>query len=149
MVERYEKFSLYISGVYKSIQKLERDVMEQCGLKGAYAQYLVAMLRAGKGLTSTQLCEICDKDKAAISRAVSEMENKGLLVREGKNPYRALLKLTENGSKVAAFVCQRAEVAVRDADAGLTDEARAAFYEGLEIIASNLQNICEEGLAEK
>ena len=115
MLNRYERFSLYISGAYRYVQKLEREEMEKYGLKGAYAQYLIAMRRFPDGVTATQLCEICDKDKAAVSRAVSEMEVKGVLKREGKNPYRALLKLTDEGNKAANFVCERAEIAVRDA----------------------------------
>ena len=148
MLERYERFSFYISGLYRYVQKLEREEMERYGLKGAYAQYLVAMRRYLHGVTATQLCEICDKDKAAVSRAAAEMEQKGLLVREGKNQYRSLLKLTDEGRRAAEFVCSRAEIAVREAGKGLTDEVRATFYAGLELIASNLQLICKEGIAE-
>ena len=147
MLNRYERFSLYISGAYRYVQKLEREEMEKYGLKGAYAQYLLAMRRFPDGVTATQLCDICDKDKAAVSRAVAEMEAKGVLKREGKNPYRALLKLTDEGNRAADFVCNRAEIAVRDAGKGLSDEAREIFYTSLETIASNLQLICKEGIS--
>ena len=148
-MNRYEKFSTYIAGAYRYVQKLEREEMEKYGLKGAYAQYLHAMRRSPEGVTSSQLCDICDKDKAAVSRAVAEMEEKGLIFREGKNPYRALLKLTETGKNAADFVCERAEIAVREAGKGLSDEARAIFYTSLEIIASNLQKICKEGIGKE
>ena len=149
MLNRYEKFSTYIAGAYRYVQKLEREEMEKYGLKGAYAQYLHAMRRSPEGVTSSQLCDICDKDKAAVSRAVAEMEEKGLIFRDGKNPYRALLKLTETGKNAADFVCERAEIAVREAGKGLSDEARAIFYTSLEIIASNLQKICKEGIGKE
>lgn len=149
MLNRYEKFSTYIAGAYRYVQKLEREEMEKYGLKGAYAQYLHAMRRSPEGVTSSQLCDICDKDKAAVSRAVAEMEEKGLIFREGKNPYRALLKLTETGKNAADFVCERAEIAVREAGKGLSDDARAIFYTSLEIIASNLQKICKEGIGKE
>ena len=149
MLNRYEKFSTYIAGAYRYVQKLEREEMEKYGLKGSYAQYLHAMRRSPEGGTSSQLCDICDKDKAAVSRAVAEMEEKGLIFRDGKNPYRALLKLTETGKNAADFVCERAEIAVREAGKGLSDEARAIFYTSLEIIASNLQKICKEGIGKE
>ena len=149
MLDRYERFSMYIAGAYRYVQKLEREEMEKYGLKGAYAQYLIAMRRYPDGVTATQLCEICDKDKAAVSRAVTEMEAKGVLFREGSNPYRAMLKLTEEGRKASDFVCQRAELAVRDAGKGLSDENREIFYSSLATIASNLQLICKDGISEK
>jgi DNA-binding MarR family transcriptional regulator len=149
MINRYEKFSTYIASAYRYVQKLEREEMEKYGLKGAYAQYLHALRRTPNGLTASQVCEVCDKDKAAVSRAISEMEQKGLVYRDGKNPYRALLKLTDEGMNAADFVCERAEIAVRAAGMGLSDEARAIFYSSLEIIASNLQKICKEGIAKE
>jgi len=149
MLDRYERFSMYIAGAYRYVQKLEREEMEKYGLKGAYAQYLIAMRRYPDGVTATQLCEICDKDKAAVSRAVTEMEAKGVLFREGSNPYRAMLKLTEEGRKASDFVCERAELAVRDAGKGLSDENREIFYSSLATIASNLQLICKDGISEK
>ena len=148
MLDRFEQFSYSISNIYKHIMKIERDEMEKYGLRGSYVQYLIAMTRFPEGITSSKLSEICDKDKAAVSRAAAEMEQKGLLVREGKNQYRSLLKLTDEGRRAAEFVCSRAEIAVREAGKGLTDEVRATFYAGLELIASNLQLICKEGIAE-
>ena len=107
MLDRFEQFSYSIYNIYKYITKIERDVMEKYGLRGAYAQYLVIMSRFPEGITSSKLSEICDKDKAAISRIVCEMENKGLIRRETDkaNLYRAKLVLTEEGHKAAQYVC--------------------------------------------
>ena len=72
MISRFEQFSSVISSIYGAIQKIEREEMAKYGLKGAYAQYLVAVKRFPEGVTSTELCELCDKDKAAVSRIVAE-----------------------------------------------------------------------------
>lgn len=148
MLSKYEYFSFLISGVYHSIQKLERDEMVKYGYKGAYAQYLAAMRRYPEGVTSAQLCEICEKDKAAVSRAVTEMEEKGLIFREssGDTLYRARLHLTKEGEKAADFVCERARLAVDAAGKGLIDEDRKVFYAALDLIAGHLQQICKEGI---
>ena len=120
-------------------------------MKGPHAQCLLAMSRYPEGITAARLCEICEKDKAAISRVVAEMEQKGLIYREasGENLYRAMLKLTEKGKEAATHVNERAKVAVELAGKGLTDEARQAFYAALNLIASNLQEISKQGIPSK
>ena len=150
MVERFEQFSALISTAYRLVQKLEREEMEKYGLKGALAQYLLVMSHHPEGITAAQLCDACDQDKAAVSRVISEMEAKGLLVRLGEKEqaYRALLMLTDAGKQAAAFVAERASVAVVKANEGLSDAHRKIFYTALERIAANLQKICEDGIPE-
>ena len=150
MLDRYELLSSSISSMYHDIQKIERVEMAKFGLKGPHAQCMLAMSRYAGGITASQLCEICDKDKAAVSRAVGEMEEKGLLMREstGETMYRAKLKLTEEGRRAALFVCGRAQSAVAAAGRGLYEEARAAFYSSLGLIAQNLHTISKEGIPE-
>lgn len=151
MLSRYEQISGAISAIYRSIQKIERDEMVKYGYKGAFAQYLAALYSHDEGLTSVQLCEICDKDKAAVSRIVSEMEEKKLLLRknENDNQYRAKLFLTEEGRRAAEYVRSRAETAVAIGGKGLNDENRRIFYDTLALIASNLDEVCKNGLPEQ
>ena len=146
MISRYEQFSFLISGIYRSIQKIEREEMIRYGYKGAYAQYLAVMLRYPEGVTAAQLGEACEKDKAAVSRAVAEMLEKGLMRREstGDTLYRAKLFLTEAGVAAAQFVSRRALEAV--SAAGLSEDEREAFYVALEKIAGNLQEISVKGI---
>ena len=143
---RYEQFSYAISSIQRHIQKIERDEMITLGYKGAFAQYLAAMTHYPDGLTAAQLCEICDKDKAAVSRTVAEMEEKHLIQRGDRqdSSYRARLRLTDEGRRAAAFVLRRAEAAV-DA-CGLTDDNRDAFYAAQNMIARNLESVCLTGL---
>ena len=74
MIHRYQQFSTAISCLYHDIQKLERVEMAKYGLKGPHAHCLQVMAGFPKGITSAQLTERCEKDKAAISRAVAELE---------------------------------------------------------------------------
>lgn len=147
MLSRFTEFCSSISAINRAIQKIEREEMEHYGNKGAYAQYLVAMIRYPEGITASQLCELCDRDKAAVSRAVSEMEEKGLITREDSQ-YRARLFLTDVGRQAAQFVCDRAVVAVMEAGKGLEEEERSNFYSALHRIAANLQNLSKDGLPE-
>lgn len=151
MIERFERFSSAVSSVYRYIQKIEREEMEKQGLKGAFAQYLMALYRNPTGMTASQLCEACDMNKAAVSRAIGEMEECGLVTKhsDGDSAYRALLFLTERGREVVQFVYARGVIAVEKGGEGLSDEKRRVFYEALKLIESNLQRVCQEGLPEE
>lgn len=148
MLTRFEQFTSAISAIYRDIQKIERDEMEKYGLRGAFAQYLLVMARHPGGITATNLCEICDKDKAAISRILTEMESKGLVIKDssGTGQYKALHRLTELGSAAAQYVREKATTAVEIASDGLSATDRKIMYEAMERIASNIQNICRNGI---
>jgi DNA-binding MarR family transcriptional regulator len=151
MVSRFERFSYAIFAISRHWNKIAAEEMKKYDLKGSYAVYLVTMLRNKEGITATRLGELCSKDKADISRAVSVMEKKGLVKRDGANHhyYRALLKLTEEGTQAAEQVQKRAQLVVELAGRDLTEERRQIMYETLESIASNLQILCEEGLPDE
>ena len=151
MLGRYEALSAAISSIYHDIQKIERVEMAKFGLKGPHAQCLLALNRYPEGMTAAQLCEFCDKDKAAISRTVAELQACGMVSREDRNGnrYRAKLTLTERGMAAAAAVGQRALVAVEMAGVGLQEEQRQVFYQVLNLISQNLHIICKDGLTEK
>ena len=149
MITRFEQFSASVACIYRNIQKIERVEMAKYGLKGPHAQALLAMSRHPEGITSGELVKLCDKDKAAISRTIAELEREGMVHRVGKNGnlYRAALMLTERGQEAARLVGERAKCAVESASAGLSEDHRKILYTALELIAGHLQTIGEEGLA--
>lgn len=151
MVTRFEQFTASVASIHRSIQKIERVEMAKYGLKGPHAQVLLAMSRFPEGVTSGELVKLCDKDKAAISRTVSELEKEGMVTRQGKNGnhYRAALTLTDRGREAASHVAIRAGRAVEAASNGLSDGNRRVLYQALELIADHLQSICDTGLAEE
>ena len=148
MENRYELLSGSISSMYHDIQKIERVEMAQYGLKGPHAQCLLAMKKYPEGITASRLCEVCDKDKAAVSRTLAELENAGMVIRENRNgsKYRARLILTQQGQIAADAVVEKARLAVEKAGTGFGEEEREVFYRVLSIIAGNLHKLCREGL---
>ena len=122
--------------------------MEKYGLKGPHATYLLTISHYEEGITAPQICELCGKDKADVSRMMSIMEQKGLVTKEGihQKLYRGVFKLTDEGKKAAEHVRKRDSLAVELAGKDLTDEKRAIFYEALESIVMNLREISKEGL---
>ena len=148
MVGRFEQFCTSISSIYRSIQKIERVEMAKYGLKGPHAQCLLAMGRYPDGITAARLCEVCEKDKAAISRTVAELEEAGMVIRadQGGKRYRADLLLTDKGRDVAKNVNDLVYLAVSRASVGYDAEKRETFIRVLNLIAGNLQDICRDGL---
>ena len=146
MLDRFEQFTVSISAINRCVQKLERDEMEKYGYKGAFAQYLMVLSAHKEGLSAAQLCEHSDRDKAAVSRIVSEMTEKGLILPRENN--RALLFLSDEGKKAADFVKSRAKMAVEAVGGELSEKDRAIFYSALSTISKNLEQLCLDGIPE-
>ena len=148
MIERFELFSLMISQISSNWHKIASVEMEKYGLKSTHSVYLMAMYRFPKGITATNLCELCGKDKADVSRNMSIMERKGLVIKEGEKNYRASFRLTDEGKNAAEAVRKRAILAVSLAGKELSEENRAILYTSLESISKNLKELSEKGLPE-
>lgn len=149
MLDRFEQFSSVMFGINRYIQKLEHDVMVKFGYKGSYAQYLIVLNAHPDGLIASRICELCDKDKAAVSRIIGEMQENGLVVREcaENRVYRGVVCLTERGKEIAGYVCQKAmdAVAAIGKDA-MNDEERVVFYHILERISATLHTFTKNGI---
>ncbi len=149
MIDRFERFTLAIFEIARHWHKIAADEMARYGLKGPHALYLIMLSRHSEGVTAAKLCELCGKDKADVSRAVTAMESKGLIARDAnQSKYRAALRLTAAGKTAAAFLSNRASKAVESGGSGLSEETRNNLYEALTYIASNLRDLSKEGLPE-
>lgn len=148
MENRYELLSGAISCMYHDIRKIERVEMARYGLKGPHAQCLLAIKKHPEGITAARLCEICEKDKAAVSRTLAELEEVGMIYRENRNGsrYRSALMLTEQGEIAAEAVVEKVRMAVERAGIGFGEAEREVFYRVLALIAGNLHKLCKEGL---
>lgn len=148
MINRFERFSFAISELSRYWHKITSDEMEAYGLKGPFVVYFTTLYRYPEGLTAVKLGELCCRDKADVSRAVSILEKKGLVKKnkEKNSQYRAPIMLTEEGMLLAKDMIQKANRAVEYGGKGLNDEQREIFYQALETITKNLQTLSEEGL---
>ena len=138
MIDRFERFVSVISVISHHLHRIMSEEMSKYGLKGPFAVYLIAIYRHPEGITAARLCEICEKNKAAVSRVLAELEEIGMISREDTG-YRARIILTERGSQAAEFVYGRAVRAVELAGGFLSEEERETFYRTLESIAGNLK----------
>ena len=148
MVERFARFSFAILEISRCWHRVANEAMKQYGLKGAYSVYFTTLSRFPQGVTAVKLVELCGRDKADVSRAMSVLEQKELVQRVSgnNNTYRALLQLTPAGMALADEINEKARAAVEYASRGLAEEKRVIFYEALEMITTNLQDLSREGL---
>ena len=91
MIDRFEAFVSGITICYKYVQRIKSAEMTEFGLKGPHVMVLFHLNRHGEGLTATQLCTLCAEDKAAISRTLADLVEKGYVCSPddtGKRKYQ-------------------------------------------------------------
>lgn len=150
MEERFERFTFAMLEISRHWHKLSGEEMGKYGLRGTHSVYLLTLAKHPGGLTAAQLCELCGRDKSDVSRMMTIMEEKGLVVKEGTNQnlYRGVFRLTEEGRLAAEQVRRRASRAVELAGRDLSEAQRVALYEALETIVANLRRLSREGIPE-
>ena len=148
MIGRFEVFTLGLSEISASWNKIAADELKPFGLKGTYLIFFIALYKHPEGLTAANLSEKCNRDKAEVSRAVSALEKKGFVLRENTtvNGYRAKIILTPEGYSATTAIRERVKLAVEKGGEGLSEEQRENFYTALETISANLKQISKEGL---
>ena len=113
------------------------------GLRGAYALYLV-VIRSGEGqMTAARLADLCQRDKADVSRAIAAFQKKGILEPYGESKYRASLTLTEKGKELTEQISRRASEMIELAGKGISEEMRENMYQCLDSIALRMREISE------
>ncbi len=145
MTDNFERLYMGISAIYKNIQKIKKSEMSIFGLSGKHVMPFYNLLNHPEGLTSAELCTLCNADRAGISRALSEMEKEGYIYfddNEGKKRYRSLVFLTEEGKKKAENIRQIILQATLEGGQTITQEEREIFYHVLECINHNIEHIC-------
>ena len=150
MIGRFEVFTLALSEMTSSWNKIATEEMKPYGLKGACIVYLIALFKIPEGLTAANLCEMCNRDKAEVSRAIKELEAKGFVVRKNTtvSGYRANITLTEEGKRITSELRERIKLVVEQGGKGLTDEQREIFYDAIARISFNLKSIADENKKE-
>ena len=147
-VGRFEVFTLALSEIMSNWNKIATDELRPYGLKGGYVVYLIALFKAPAGLTAANLSQMCNRDKAEVSRAIKAFEEKGFVTRTNTTVtnYRAIIALTKKGREVTHALRERVKLVVEKGGEGLGDNEREIFYNALETISENLKKISKDGL---
>ncbi len=152
MTDRFETFATTIAFLSRSIQRIKAREMEAVGLKSGHVMCMYALGKAEGGLTAAELVGASGEDKAAVSRTVAELEEKGYVhldVPAEKRAYRSKILLTDKGRETVAYINRRVDEALAVGSAGLSEAQRSELYATLGLIAKNLDNYVREGGGEK
>ncbi len=144
MIERFELFVSTITQIYKQLQRVKMQEMADSDLRGTHVMCLFQLNRHPEGLTVTQLSNLCEEDKAATSRTVSDLLQKQLVIADTEKKYRAPIMLTKEGKVIADQIDIQATNAVNAVGNDLTEEEREVFYRALTKISENLKNYLNE-----
>ena len=78
MKERFRTFTALIAKINRNVKKIKNQEMAEYGLRSVHVSCLYYLYSA-ESLTATELCELCEEDKATISRGVDFLEENVLL----------------------------------------------------------------------
>ncbi len=142
MEKRFELFTTLIAQCSRYIKKIKTLEMAEFNLKSPHVSCLY-YLYINNTLTATELCEICDEDKAFVSRTLDFLEKEKYIVCKSKTEkrYKSPIYLTEKGKDVAKIIEEKIKKIVDKASIGLSEEDRKVFYSSLTLISNNLKNI--------
>ena len=145
MENRFKMFTVLTSKINRCIRKIKTEEMAEFDLKSTHVSCLY-YLYSENTLTAKELCDICDEDKAAISRSLEYLENNGYLKCESKTfkRYKSPIELTEKGKIIAYKISEKIEQILEEASIGLSEENRVIFYKSLSLISENLEKLCEK-----
>ena len=145
MLQRFEAFVSGITVCHKYIQRIKSMEMTELGLKGTHVMCLFYLHHNPQGLTAAQLCQLCAEDKAAISRSLKYLEERGYVrAGESSKKYKKPVALTAEGKDVAERITRRSEGFFLLAGDGLCESDREVLYRGLQNIQERLIELCEK-----
>lgn len=145
MIQRFEDFMSLINTAYKGLQKIKSHEMGNLGLKGSHVMCMFYLGKSEEGLTSGELCEKCREDKAAISRNLKFLAEKGYVKLEESEDKKYKLKnvLTPEGKEVYKKLEMLIIGCVNQFGVGLTEKERTTFYKALGVIVKNFDEFCK------
>lgn len=143
MEKIFENFTVTVMRLNKLVNKIKAHEMREYGLKAIHVLCVYYLNENPQGLRAAELVKLTLEDKAAVSRGLALLRDKGY-VSYDPDRYNAVIKLTDDGKKVADFITSKSEKAVNAGRAVLSEEERLRFYKSLHCIADNLQTYYDQ-----
>lgn len=142
MSNRIECFTTIISKIQRNIKKVKNIDMHEYNLKGAQVACLY-YLYIHESLTSKELCEKCEEDKATISRSLEYLEENDYVLCNSKynKRYNSPFSLTEKGLVVSKKIEEKINLILDEVGLFLNKEERDKFYQNLIKINEVLEKI--------
>ena len=148
MKKRFQTFTVLIAKISRNIKKIKNREMAEYGLRSVHVTCLYYLYSA-ESLTATELCELCEEDKATISRGLEFLEAEGYIVCDAKQQkrYKSPLTLTARGKEVGKKIADKINLVLDEICVDLSETEREEFYRCLSVISDNLE-LCATGLGD-
>lgn len=137
---RFEKFTLLIDGIHKSINRIKFDTAPYLGVKSVHVFWIYQLSLHPEGLTAAEIAAVSMVDRSLVSREIAALEKGGYVAREEtgkKRGYNARITLTEKGVELAERITEEAISVQSRVGEGITASELAAFYVTLEKLYEN------------
>ena len=138
---RFEKFTLLIDGIHKSIHNLKITIAPYLGVKGVHVLWVWELLKNPDGLTAAELAMRSMVNRSLVSREIEALREGGYVVLslDGKNRYNGKLRLTDKGRELAQTIGGEVMRIQNAVDEGIDKEELDAFYKTLEKLNDNFK----------
>ena len=137
---RFEKFTLLIDGIHKSINRIKFDTAPYLGVKSVHVFWIYQLALHPEGLTAAEIAAASMVDRSLVSREIAALEKGGYVAREEtgkKRSYNARITLTEKGTELAEKITKEAIGVQSRVDEGITEGELESFYSTLEKLYTN------------
>ena len=78
-MDRFETFTNTIAKISRNIKRIKSNEMQKFNLKTPHVSCLYFLYKKDGSLTAKELCDVCDEDKAAISRSIEHLEKENFI----------------------------------------------------------------------
>lgn len=137
MNSRFINFTFSIMKLNKLVNRIKLVEMKEFGLKAIHVMCAYSIYVHGE-MTASELIRFTLEDKAAISRALKLLLEKGF-VTYNSDGYNSPVALTKEGTALAVAIEEKAERAVDAAGGTFTAEQRRNLYECLDTVCNRLE----------
>lgn len=139
MNQRYETFTVLINRISRNIRKIKNQEMAEYNLRSPHISCLY-YLYLSDGLTSADLCDQMEEDKATVSRSLEHLEKCGYLTCRSQRHkrYKSPLVLTQTGREIGRKIAEKIGRVLDEMGSALTEEERVSFYRSLQAISRSL-----------
>ncbi|MBQ9132912.1 MAG: hypothetical protein IJX64_00115 [Clostridia bacterium] len=149
--ERFFNFTRLIDGIHKDVLKIRLDYAPAFGVKSVHVFWLYDLLSHPEGLSATELAASSQIDRSLISREIAVLKKQGLIQTaavEGKRSYNAKLTLTERGKEAAKRISELGVYFQNRVSRDIDEKKLLIFYDALEKMYKNLEEITQENFDE-
>ena len=144
---RFEKFTLLIDGIHKSVHKIKLDVAPHIGVKGVHVLWVYELYTHPEGLTATEIAAVSRIDRSLVSREIDALMKDGYIEcadKSEKKRYNGRFVLTARGCELATWITNRVLRVQEKVSEGISVEELKTFYSVLERLDKNFEALSEK-----